>query len=204
MFAVGVREHVSIQYVRPKRCSLLLRARSLFVAPTCCCSWRSTARLSRAAREVAQLAAIASGRQSRRPRTRQGPRRAAARQAGGRIRAPKPVGAGTRRHTRRRSTPMRSPEAPAALGLTVARDRRRPSRSIDQQTMQEQGFRTTTEAAQGAVGVTAGDAPAAPAGFLDARLHRQPDQHALQRHQIGPRHDSRIMDTGQSRADRDS
>ena len=31
--------------------------------------------------------------------------------------------------------------------------------------MQEQGYRTTTETAQGAVGVLAGDAAGAPAGF---------------------------------------
>jgi iron complex outermembrane receptor protein len=36
---------------------------------------------------------------------------------------------------------------------------------IDQQTMKEYGIRTTTEAAQAAVGVTAGDAPGAPASF---------------------------------------
>ena len=36
---------------------------------------------------------------------------------------------------------------------------------ISQQTMQEQGYRTTTETAQGAVGVLSGDAAGAPAGF---------------------------------------
>jgi iron complex outermembrane recepter protein len=36
---------------------------------------------------------------------------------------------------------------------------------ISQQTMKEQGYRTTTEAAQGAVGVLSGDAAGAPAGF---------------------------------------
>ena len=36
---------------------------------------------------------------------------------------------------------------------------------VSQQTMREQGYRTTTEAAQGAVGVLSGDAAGAPAGF---------------------------------------
>jgi len=36
---------------------------------------------------------------------------------------------------------------------------------VDQQTMREQGYRTTTETAQGAVGVLSGDAAGAPAGF---------------------------------------
>src|SRR5262249_6538744 len=36
---------------------------------------------------------------------------------------------------------------------------------IDQRTMQEQGYRTTTETAQGSPGVLAGDAAGAPANF---------------------------------------
>jgi len=36
---------------------------------------------------------------------------------------------------------------------------------VDQQTIREHGYRTTTEAAQGAVGVLSGDAAGAPAGF---------------------------------------
>src|SRR5206468_2281251 len=36
---------------------------------------------------------------------------------------------------------------------------------VSQETMKEQGYRTTTETAQGAVGVLSGDAAGAPAGF---------------------------------------
>ena len=36
---------------------------------------------------------------------------------------------------------------------------------IDQQTIREQGYRTVSEAAQGAVGVTSGDNPAEPSAF---------------------------------------
>jgi iron complex outermembrane receptor protein len=50
------------------------------------------------------------------------------------------------------------------LGLTVLQT---PAsvEVVNQQTMQEQGYRTTTETAQGAVGVLSGDAAGAPAGF---------------------------------------
>jgi iron complex outermembrane recepter protein len=50
------------------------------------------------------------------------------------------------------------------LGLTV-RETPATVEIVDQQTMREQGYRTTTETAQGAVGVLSGDAAGAPAGF---------------------------------------
>ena len=56
---------------------------------------------------------------------------------------------------------------------------------------------------QGAVGVTAGDFPARARRVLDARLHQQPDQHALQRHQDRPaEHDFARHGHGQPRAHR--
>ncbi len=62
-------------------------------------------------------------------------------------------------------TPLNAVAASASrLGLPVIET---PA-SVDivtRQTMQEQGYRTTTETAQGAVGVLAGDAAGAPAGF---------------------------------------
>ena len=61
---------------------------------------------------------------------------------------------------------------------------------VTRQTMQEQGYRTTTDTAQGAVGVLAGDAAGAPAGFsmrgfsfsevnvtLQRNLDRPPEHH---------------------------
>jgi iron complex outermembrane receptor protein len=65
------------------------------------------------------------------------------------------------------TTPLNSnaiAESASRLGLPV---RQIPAtvEVIDQPTMQERGYRTTTEAAQGAVGVLSGDAAAAPAGF---------------------------------------
>jgi iron complex outermembrane receptor protein len=50
------------------------------------------------------------------------------------------------------------------LGLSV-RETPATVEVVDQQAMREQGYRTTTEAAQGAVGVLSGDAAGAPAGF---------------------------------------
>jgi iron complex outermembrane recepter protein len=50
------------------------------------------------------------------------------------------------------------------LGLTV-RETPATVEVLDQSTMREQGYRTTTETAQGAVGVLSGDAAGAPAGF---------------------------------------
>jgi len=50
------------------------------------------------------------------------------------------------------------------LGLTV-RETPATVEIVDQQTMREQGYRTTTETAQGAVGVLSGDAAGAPAGY---------------------------------------
>ena len=50
------------------------------------------------------------------------------------------------------------------LGLTVL-ETPASVQIVDQQMMREQGYRTTTETAQGAVGVLSGDAAGAPAGF---------------------------------------
>jgi iron complex outermembrane recepter protein len=50
------------------------------------------------------------------------------------------------------------------LGLTV-RETPATVEVVDQQALREQGYRTTTESAQGAVGVLSGDAAGAPGGF---------------------------------------
>lgn len=55
-------------------------------------------------------------------------------------------------------------EVGSRLGLTV-RETPASIDVIDKQTIQDRGFHTTTEVAQGAVGVTAGDSPGAPAAF---------------------------------------
>jgi iron complex outermembrane recepter protein len=65
------------------------------------------------------------------------------------------------------TTPLNTGATPASatrLGLPVLQT---PAsvEVVSQETMKEQGYRTTTEAAQGAVGVLSGDAAGAPAGF---------------------------------------
>src|SRR5215204_55216 len=55
-------------------------------------------------------------------------------------------------------------ESASRLGLT-ARETPATVEVIDQQTMREQGYRTTAEAVNGAVGVLSVDAAGAPAGF---------------------------------------
>ena len=56
------------------------------------------------------------------------------------------------------------PSSTSLLGITV-RETPATVEVIDRQTMATQGYRTVTEAAQGAVGVTSGDFPAEPAAF---------------------------------------
>lgn len=55
-------------------------------------------------------------------------------------------------------------EVASRLGLTV-RETPASVDVVDKQTIEDRGFRTTTDVAQGAVGVTAGDAPGAVASF---------------------------------------
>ena len=67
-------------------------------------------------------------------------------------------------------------ESASRLGLTP-RETPATVEVIDQQTIREQGYRTTSEAAKGFVGVTAGEAPGAPSiismrGFSATRSTR--------------------------------
>jgi iron complex outermembrane recepter protein len=62
-------------------------------------------------------------------------------------------------------TPLNDvPQSATRLGLPVIQT---PAsvEIVTQQTIQEQGYRTTTDTAQGAVGVLAGDSAGAPANF---------------------------------------
>jgi iron complex outermembrane recepter protein len=67
---------------------------------------------------------------------------------------------------------------------------------VNQQTMTEQGYRTTTEAAQGAVGVLAGDAGGAPAGYSMRGFDFSQVNILYNDINIGPQSfTSRVMDT---------
>jgi outer membrane receptor protein involved in Fe transport len=84
----------------------------------------------------------------------------------------------------------------SGLGLT-AREIPATVEVIDQQTIKGLGLRTTTEAAEGAVGVTAGDAPGAPANFSMRGFSGTQINTLYNGIKIGPSEmTSRIMDTG--------
>ncbi len=81
------------------------------------------------------------------------------------------------------------------LGLTV-HETPATVEIVDQQTMREQGYRTTTETAQGAVGVLSGDAPGAPGGFSMRGLTFSEVNVLYNGIWIGPQGiTSRVMDT---------
>ena len=81
------------------------------------------------------------------------------------------------------------------LGLTV-REIPATVEIIDQNKIREQGYRTTTEVAQGAVGVTAGDGPAEPGAFSMRGLTNSQINILYNGIKIGPQNmTSRYMDT---------
>jgi iron complex outermembrane recepter protein len=95
-------------------------------------------------------------------------------------------------------TPLNSNVVAASasrLGLTV-HETPATVEIVDQQTMREQGYRTTTETAQGAVGVLSGDAPGAPGGFSMRGLSFSEVNVLYNGIWIGPQDiTSRVMDT---------
>jgi iron complex outermembrane receptor protein len=99
----------------------------------------------------------------------------------------------------RAATPLNT-DSPAdvgsRLGLTV-RETPATVDVVDQETMQTRGYRSISEAAQGAVGVTAGDSPAEPAGFSMRGFTNSQINTLYNGIKIGPQNmTSRVMDTG--------
>ncbi|MFB6450090.1 TonB-dependent receptor [Bradyrhizobium tunisiense] len=137
----------------------------------------------------------AEARKQARPagRDAQSPRRAAARRPASAVTAPTPaLPAATE------PTPLNSnavAESASRLGLTV---RQTPAtvEVISAETMREQGYRTVSEVAQGAVGVTSGDNPAEPAGFSMRGFTNSQINTLYNGIKIGPQNmTSRITDT---------
>ena len=98
-----------------------------------------------------------------------------------------------------RDTPLNT-EAPAdsasRLGLTP-REIPATVEVIDKDTIRTQGYRSVTDAAQGAVGVTGGDAPGAPANFSMRGFSYRLVNTLYNGIRIGPSSmTSRVMDTG--------
>jgi iron complex outermembrane receptor protein len=81
------------------------------------------------------------------------------------------------------------------LGLTV-REIPATVEVIDQQTIRDQGYRTVSEVAQGAVGVTSGDNPAEPSAFSMRGFTNSQINTLYNGIKIGPQNmTSRVMDT---------
>jgi iron complex outermembrane recepter protein len=81
------------------------------------------------------------------------------------------------------------------LGLTV-REIPATVEVIDQQTIRDQGYRTVSEVAKGAVGVTSGDSPAEPSAFSMRGFTNSQINTLYNGIKIGPQNmTSRVMDT---------
>jgi len=86
-------------------------------------------------------------------------------------------------------------ESASRLGLTV-REIPATVEVIGRQTIREQGYRTVSEAAQGAVGVTSGDNPAEPSAFSMRGFTNSQINTLYNGIKIGPQNmTSRVMDT---------
>lgn len=120
-------------------------------------------------------------------------RRAAARRPGAAPAGPKPVVPNAAAPTPLNSNAVA--ESASRLGLTV---RQTPAtvEVISAATMREQGYRTVSEVAQGAVGVTAGDNPAEPSAFSMRGFTNSQINTLYNGIKIGPQNmTSRITDT---------
>jgi iron complex outermembrane recepter protein len=130
-----------------------------------------------------------------RPAAREGqsPRRAVVRRPATASAAPKPVVP-----TAAAQTPLNTnavAESASRLGLTV-REIPATVEVISAKTMREQGYRTVSEVAQGAVGVTSGANPAEPAAFSMRGFTNSQINMLYNGIKIGPQNmTSRIMDT---------
>ncbi|MEH2493108.1 TonB-dependent receptor [Bradyrhizobium sp. AZCC 2230] len=95
-------------------------------------------------------------------------------------------------------TPLNSnavAESASRLGLTV-RETPATVEVISAETMREQGYRTVSDVAQGAVGVTAGDNPAEPSAFSMRGFTNSQINTLYNGIKIGPQNmTSRVMDT---------
>jgi iron complex outermembrane recepter protein len=124
-------------------------------------------------------------------RDERGARRAAANRAASPATAPKPTGDGTQ-------TPLNTNAIAASassLGLAV-REVPATVEVISAETIREQGYRTVSEVAQGAVGVTSGDNPAEPSAFSMRGFTNSQINVLYNGIKIGPQNmTSRIMDT---------
>lgn len=179
----------SVRTARPRRFLLASAALTSFVAID------MPAALAQQAREPLPPVEVSppQSRKQAKPAGRDAARRAAARRPAAAPAAPKPVvrnAAGP--------TPLNSnavAESASRLGLTV-RETPATIEVISAETIREQGYRTVSDVAQGAVGVTAGDNPAEPSAFSMRGFTNSQINTLYNGIKIGPQNmTSRIMDT---------
>lgn len=138
----------------------------------------------------------AQARKQTRPagREAQSARRASSRRPAAASSAPRPAVP-----TATAQTPLNSnavATSASRLGLTV-RETPATVEVISAETMREQGYRTVSEVAQGAVGVTSGDNPAEPSAFSMRGFTNSQINTLYNGIKIGPQNmTSRVMDTG--------
>ncbi|MCK1421755.1 TonB-dependent receptor [Bradyrhizobium sp. 182] len=126
-------------------------------------------------------------------REAQGTRRATARRPATASAAPKPVVPAAAAPTPLNSNAVA--ESASRLGLTV-RETPATAEVISAETMREQSYRTVSEVAQGAVGVTSGDNPAEPSAFSMRGFTNSQINTLYNGIKIGPQNmTSRIVDT---------
>lgn len=177
----------SIRIVRPRRFLLASAALTSFVTID------MPAALAQQAREPLPPVEVSPPQSLRQAKPAASARRAAARRAGAAPAAPKPVvpNAGA-------PTPLNSnavAESASRLGLTV-REMPATVEVISAETMREQGYRTVSDVARGAVGVTAGDNPAEPSAFSMRGFTNSQINTLYNGIKIGPQNmTSRIADT---------
>ena len=185
----------SIPLVRPHR--FLLASAAL----TCLVAVDPSTALAQQARESlppVEVSPAQSRKQTKPSRDAQSIRRTAARRAAAASSAPKPVAPAATTQTPLNSNAVA--ESASRLGLTV---RQTPAtvEVISAETMREQGYRTVSEVAQGAVGVTSGDNPAEPSAFSMRGFTNSQINTLYNGIKIGPQNmTSRIMDTANLQA----
>lgn len=180
----------SLHIVRPRRFLLASAALTSFVAIG------MPAALAQQTREPLPPVEVSppQSRKQARPAGRDiaSTRRAAARRPGAPA-GPKPVAPNAAAPTPLNSNAVA--ESASRLGLTV-RETPATVEVISAATMREQGYRTVSEVAQGAVGVTAGDNPAEPSAFSMRGFTNSQINTLYNGIKIGPQNmTSRIMDT---------
>lgn len=181
----------SIRVVQPSKFLLASAALTSFVAA------EMPAALAQQASEPLPPVEVSPA-QSRKPAKpaapdAQSPRRAAARRPAAESAAPKPAVPAVTAQTPLNSNAVA--ESASRLGLAV-RETPATVEVISAETMREQGYRTVSEVAQGAVGVTSGDNPAEPSAFSMRGFTNSQINTLYNGIKIGPQNmTSRITDT---------